>query len=78
MNGNKPIAFILKDSPWGKEPFDGLFDVSYKCNIGSFADNYDGYIFLGQLDTELSYGELYELYSDDFVKEFNRRAGFNG
>lgn len=78
MNGNKPIAFVLKNSPWGKEPFDGLLDVSYNCNVGSFADNYDGYIFLGQLDIELSDGVLYELYSDDFVAELNRRAKIEG
>ena len=74
MNGNKPIGFLLKDSPFGKEPFDGDPEISYNCKTGSFADNYDGYIFFGSLDTEPCGEILYELYSDDFVKELNRRA----
>lgn len=77
MTGNKPIAFNLKNSPFGKEPFDGLPEISYDCNTGSFSDNYDGYIFLGSLDTE-PYGEmLYELYTDEFIKELIRRANFD-
>ena len=74
MTGNKPIAFNLKNNPFGKEPFDALPEISYKSNTGTFADNYDGYIFLGPLDTEPSEYILYELYSDDFVKELIRRA----
>jgi hypothetical protein len=51
--GNNPIAFDLKNSPFGKEPFDAFFSEG----SGSFQDNYDGYIFLGPLDSEPN-GEL--------------------
>jgi hypothetical protein len=75
MNGNKPIAFNLKNSPFGREPFDALPEICYKPDAGTFAQNYDGYIFLGSLDVEPSDYLLYELYSDAFVKELTRRAG---
>jgi hypothetical protein len=70
--GNNPIAFDLKNSPFGKEPFDAFFSEG----SGSFQDNYDGYIFLGPLDSEPNGELLLDLYSDKFIKELNRRLGF--
>jgi hypothetical protein len=67
--GNKPLAFNLLYSPFGKEPFDGLVGVG----SGTYSDNYDGYIFLGPLDEEPNGETLYELYNDAFVKELDRR-----
>jgi hypothetical protein len=64
----------LKNSPFGKEPFDGLFETG----SGSFQDNYDGYIFLGSLDTEPNGELLPDLYNDKFIKELERREGFYG
>lgn len=68
-NGDKPVAFELKSSPFGKEPFDGLyFDGS-----GTFQDNFDGYIFLGPLDNEPNGEDLIEMYDDKFILEIDRR-----
>ena len=67
--GNKPMAFELIDSPFGKEPFDGF----YNEGINSFQDNYDGYVFLGPLDEEPEGEILFDLYSDKFITELNRR-----
>lgn len=71
--GNIPVAFLLKDSPFGKELFDGLSNDG----SGLYQDNYDGYIFLGSLETEPSDYNLYDIYSDDFVKELSRRASLD-
>jgi hypothetical protein len=66
---DKPTAFELKNSPFGKEPFDGLY---YDGN-GTYQDNYDGYLFLGSLDNEPNGEILLDLYSDNFVNELDRR-----
>ena len=66
---NQPIAFDLKNSPFGKEPFDGL----YNDGFGSYQENYDGYIFLGPLDKEPNGEILLDLYSDKFIIEMDRR-----
>ena len=71
--GNSPLAFDLKNSPFGKEPFDAF----YSEGSGLFQDNYDGYIFLGSLDSEPNGELLLDLYSDKFIKEINRRLGFD-
>jgi hypothetical protein len=71
--GNIPVAFLLKDSPFGKELFDGLSNDG----TGLYQDNYDGYIFLGPLETEPSDYNLYDIYSDDFVKELIRRTSLD-
>jgi uncharacterized iron-regulated protein len=78
LNGNKPVAFKMDQSPFGSEPFDALPEISYRSIAGTYADNYDGYVFLGPLDREPKSGILYELYSDDFVKELDRRARLEG
>jgi hypothetical protein len=73
--GNKPIAFNLGNCPFGKEPFDGLPDLD---GSGTYADNYDGYIFLGPLEEEPNGEPLYELYNDAFIKEMERRDHLYG
>jgi len=75
--GNKPVAFLLKNSLFGKEPFDALPEISYKSMTGTYADNYDAYIFLGPLETEPGEYVLYDIYSDNFVKELIRRAALD-
>lgn len=72
----KPIAFDLKNSPFGAEPFDGIPEITYDAAAGSFADNYDGYIFLGPLADEGDECLLYEIFSDRFVTELKRRAAY--
>lgn len=76
-NGNQPVAFDLKDSPFGREPYEDL-DAGISASTSSFADRFDGYIFLGALPT-LPAGEvLHELFTDDFIQEMKRRATYLG
>ena len=72
--GNKPVAFKLKGSPFGKEPFDGLNEITYDKETGNFENNYDGYLFLGPLSSEPGEYLLYDILTDEYVKELNRRA----
>ncbi len=67
--GNEPMAFELIDSPFGKEPFDGFYNKGNK----NYQDNYDGYVFFGSLDEEPEGEILFDLYSDEFIVELNRR-----
>jgi hypothetical protein len=73
-NGDKPVAFELKNSPFGKEPFDGLG----QDGSGNFQDNYDGYLFFGSLDAERSPDLLSEMYDDKFIHEMDRRFKLMG
>jgi hypothetical protein len=68
-SGDKPTAFELRNSPFGKESFDGLY---YEGNR-TYQDNYDGYLFLGSLDNEPNGEILLDLYSENFVAEVDRR-----
>ncbi|MCL2097892.1 MAG: hypothetical protein FWH23_03930 [Bacteroidales bacterium] len=72
--GNKPIAFHLVDSPFGAEPFDADYQMSFDSRVGTFADNFDGYIFLQPLRDEESDYILYDIWSDQFIEEMKRRA----
>jgi hypothetical protein len=75
--GNRPVAFTLHEGPFGKEPFDALPEISFFTSTGTFADNYDGYVFLGPLDEEPGDYLLYDLFSDGFVRELERRAALD-
>lgn len=74
MEGNKPVAFNLKNSPFGKEPFDALYEISYNKMTGNYEDNYDAYLFLEPLHTESAEYLLDEIITDDYLKELDRRA----
>ena len=41
-NGNNPVGFLLQDSPFGKEPFDGIYEIKYKNGAGTYQDNRKG------------------------------------
>ncbi len=73
-SGNKPVAFPLSGSPFGAEPFDADYEMSFDSRVGNFADNFDGYIFLNPLKVEDSDYILYDIWSDQFVAEMKRRA----
>jgi len=73
-HGDIPVAFDLKGSPFGKEPFDGL----YLDGWGSYQDNFDGYIFLGSLDKEPNGELLLDMYDENFIKEIDRRYKLYG
>lgn len=78
LNGNIPIAFDLKNSPFGKEPFDGMIPMKFDPKAGSYSKNYDGYIFFGKLEDEEKSTPLLELFTDDYVNEIKRRATMMG
>lgn len=77
-NGNRPIGFKLADSPFGFEPFDGIFEIKYNTATGSYADNFDGYLFLAPLENEPKATPLTEIFTDEFVAEMQRRAAVLG
>lgn len=72
--GYEPVAISLRDSPFGMEPFDGIYEISYNESAGNYADNLDGYIFLEPLENEEAEYILYDIFTDDFVQELKRRA----
>lgn len=75
--GNKPIAFDLKGSPFGKEPFDAS-ESRFNSELGNYSDCFDGYIFLQPLESEESDYYLPELYTREFIQEIKRRASIIG
>lgn len=72
--GNKSIAFDLKNSPFGKEPFDALYEISYNKKTGNYEDNYDGYLFLESLETETDEYLFNDIINTDYLNELRRRA----
>jgi len=78
ITGNKPVAFSLAGSPFGIEPYDADFRASFDYSAGNFADNFDGYIFFQPLKDEDEQYILYDIWNDEFVKEFKRRASLFG
>jgi hypothetical protein len=73
-NGNRPVGFSLANSPFGREPFDGIYEIKYNTATGTYADNFDGYLFLGPLSSEPKAIPLTEVFTDEFVAEMQRRA----
>ncbi len=74
LNGNRPVGFELRESPFSAEPFDGLAELKYDIRSGSYADNYDGFLFLHPLADEPRNPPLDEVFSEAFVAEMKRRA----
>ncbi len=74
LNGNRPVGFVLRGTPFGSEPFDGMYELKYDPRTGSYADNFDGYLFLHSLDDEPQNPPLLELFSPGFIDEMKRRA----
>lgn len=74
LNGNRPVGFSLRDTPFGAEPFDGIYEMKYDYRTGTYADNFDGYLFLHSLDDEPHNPPLLEIFSPGFVAEMQRRA----
>ena len=72
--GNRSIAFKLTESPFGIEPFDAIYEISYETLTGSFENNYDAYLFLESLETEPHEYLFYDIITDEYVEELKRRA----
>lgn len=75
-NDNRPVGFLLQGSPFGKEPFDGIFEIKYRDGTGLFQDNFDGYLFLCPLNKEPQSEPLLDVFNDQFVAELQRRSTY--
>ena len=67
--GNKPIAFELKDSPFGSEIFDAMPEVIE----GTYQDNFDAYLFLGPLKEDYRCPLIEGFYDEEFFRQLDRR-----
>ncbi|MDE5657772.1 MAG: hypothetical protein K2I25_01815 [Muribaculaceae bacterium] len=77
-DGNRPLGFRLADSPFGNEPFDGIYEIKYNVATGNYSDNFDGYLFLHPIVDEPKARPLTEIFDDEFVTELKRRASAMG
>lgn len=76
--GNVQVGFPLPESPFGAEPFDASLEIIYDSRAGSFADNFDGYVFFGPLAEEEGDYYLYDIFEEEFVREIKRRIAYMG
>jgi len=68
--GNKPMAFTLEKGPFGEQMYDGQPD---KQVWSRFRDGFNAYLYLGPLETEIFSPLIDGFYTDEFVKELERR-----
>lgn len=76
--GNRPVGFALAGSPFGEEPFDGIYEIKFNAATGTYADNFDGYLFLHPVEGEPAAAPLTEIFTEEFVEEIKRRAAVMG
>lgn len=71
-NGDRPVAFPLADSPFGRERYDLNAD---RCDssMSLFEDAFDGYVYLGPLEEEVFSPLIPGFYTDQFVLELDQR-----
>lgn len=74
INGNNPVGFDLKATPFGKEPYDASDPGRYDVRSSSYEQNFDGYLFFGPLEAEGHEYHIYDIFTDKFVEEIKRRA----
>ncbi len=67
---NKHLAFPLDAGPFGKEPFDADPDRPVSSTFG---DGFNAYLYLGPLEHEIFSPLIAGFYTDEFVKELDRR-----
>jgi len=67
---NKPMAFALERGPFGEQMYDGRPD---KPIWSRFRDGFNAYLYLGLLETEKFSPLIDGFYTEDFVKEVDRR-----
>ena len=76
--GDQPVGFALQGSPFGKEPFDGIYEMKHQARAGTYQDNFDGYLFLHPLADEPTNEPLWAVFSDQFISEMQRRSAYMG
>ena len=68
--GNRPVAFPLGSGPFGEQLYDGQPDEPVSSK---YSDGFDGYLYLGPLETERFSSLIGGFYTDEFVEELERR-----
>ncbi len=68
--GNKPMIFPLDIGPFGKDQYDADPDRPVSS---TYKDGFNAYLHLGPLETEIFSPLIAGFYTDDFVKELERR-----
>jgi hypothetical protein len=66
----RSVAFPLTSGPFGEQPFDAFSD---RPALGSYRDGYSAYLYLGPLGDEVFSPLIDGFYTDEFVKELDRR-----
>jgi hypothetical protein len=69
--GDRPLAFPLGDSPFGKAPFDACPD--FQGYTGTYGSTFDAYLYLGPLETETVSPLVPGFYTDAYAQEVDRR-----
>ncbi len=69
--GNKPMAFPLDHGPFGEQLFDADPE---RLTTDPFSKGYQAFLYLGPLDDEVFSPLIPEFYTDEFVKELDRRT----
>jgi hypothetical protein len=70
--GERPVAFPLAGSPFGKEPFDSAYDL--RGYAGTYGSTFDGYLYLGPLEQERFAPLVPGFYSKAYAREVDRRC----
>ena len=68
---NRPMAFPLDHGPFGEQVFDASMD---DVTTDPFRNGYQAYLYLGPLEDESLSPLIPGFYTDDFVKELDRRS----
>jgi hypothetical protein len=69
--GNKPVAFPLDHGLFGEQVFDAAPE---RLTADPYRKGYQAYLYLGPLDDEVFSPLIPGFYSDEFVRELDRRA----
>ena len=64
------MAFPLDTGPFGEEAFDAFPDIPA---TGKYRDGYNAYLYLGPLESESFSPLIPGFYTDEFVREVDRR-----
>ncbi|MHC4477353.1 MAG: hypothetical protein ACYTEL_17030 [Planctomycetota bacterium] len=67
---HKPMAFALGHGPFGQESYDAQPDMPA---WSSYGDGFNRYLCLGPLETEIFSPLIAGFYTDEFVRELDRR-----
>jgi len=68
---NKPVAFPLDHGPFGEQVFDASLD---DLTSDSYRNGFHAYLYLGPVEDEVFSPLIHGFYTDEFVKELERRS----